>query len=378
MSAPVENATPGRSTWLTEADFVAAEVQPVSSIPGPGLPETALWTIGVLATQLIASVTMMIALLAGHVAAFGELTPDLLQDGKGFAPEFNIALFAGTQLIFVLAAIVAAALRLGGQPLRRLGLVPIPLGHLLLLLCAVLPIAMISGQFHWWAMGAWQILVDHVPQLAAFDQYQSMEVLKSMAQNASFPVLLAIIALAPAIGEELFFRGIIGRGLVARWGLPAGVLLTSLLFAAVHLHPAHAVALIPLAMLIHIVYFATRSILAPMLVHFLNNSLAIVAAKFPPQVEVKSLSDDAPISPEVFVTAVLCLTAVGVLIWKMRVKYILPDGSEWNPGYVTTERPPTYLGAVARHHRASSRLVALAAISLAMFGCALLYTEFAA
>lgn len=52
---------------------------------------------------------------------------------------------------------------------------------------------------------------------------------------------IAVIVLIAVVGapffEELFFRGLVQGGLVARWGVAVGVIVQALLFAVVHLSP---------------------------------------------------------------------------------------------------------------------------------------------
>jgi len=52
-------------------------------------------------------------------------------------------------------------------------------------------------------------------------------------------VLLITIVGAPLV-EELFFRGLLMSGLVARWGVPLGIVLQAVVFGLVHLGPADA------------------------------------------------------------------------------------------------------------------------------------------
>ncbi|MEZ6066566.1 MAG: hypothetical protein R3B90_12860 [Planctomycetaceae bacterium] len=48
-----------------------------------------------------------------------------------------------------------------------------------------------------------------------------MQLVRRQMLATPYPVLLVAIALGPAIGEELVFRGLIGRGLIHRWGWAA-------------------------------------------------------------------------------------------------------------------------------------------------------------
>ena len=104
------------------------------------------------------------------------------------------------------------------------------------------------------------------------------EIIEAIGQMNPVAGTISVIifgALFPALGEELLFRGYIGRGLVARWGMGKGVLLTSLLFGAVHIHPLHAVVAAFLGVILHALYLWTRSLIVPMLLHGINNYAAI-------------------------------------------------------------------------------------------------------
>jgi membrane protease YdiL (CAAX protease family) len=52
-------------------------------------------------------------------------------------------------------------------------------------------------------------------------------------------VLLIAVVGAPVV-EELFFRGLLMGGLVARWGVPLGIVLQAVIFGLVHLGPTDA------------------------------------------------------------------------------------------------------------------------------------------
>ena len=56
-----------------------------------------------------------------------------------------------------------------------------------------------------------------------------------------------------------------------------GVLLTSLLFGLMHIEPRQVIYAPVMGILLHFVYLTTRSLLMPMLIHTLNNSLSALA-----------------------------------------------------------------------------------------------------
>ncbi|GIS58384.1 MAG: hypothetical protein CM1200mP2_06090 [Planctomycetaceae bacterium] len=141
----------------------------------------------------------------------------------------------------------------------------------------VVPVSVACGQLFVAANRLWRGLLETLPGLPDVPAIQEVNVLATMAEGLSLPGMVFVLAVLPAFGgKELVFRGVIGRGLVARGGVVHGIFLTSLLFAMAHINPAHAMSVFPLGVLLHVVHLATRSILAPILLHFLINGWAAV------------------------------------------------------------------------------------------------------
>ncbi len=144
-------------------------------------------------------------------------------------------------------------------------------------------------------------LAQHIPSFLELEQFMGV------AGKWPLPIALLTIGLAPGIGEELWFRGFLGRGLVSRNGVLAGVLLTSLLFAAIHLEPRQATVAFTLGVILHLSYLATRSLLVPILLHVGNNVASVLVLHIPFMADL-SLSR---IPWYIFVLALLLLVAVG-------------------------------------------------------------------
>ncbi|QDV51042.1 CPBP family intramembrane glutamic endopeptidase [Gimesia fumaroli] len=276
------------------------------------------------------------------------------------------------QGVFVFIAMAAIGLRLNKGVLAKVNLQPFALSTGLLLFICVLPLSMLSGEFYRIAFDAWSSFTEQIPLLKQFNEMQTMEMVKQMAENSPLWALVLVIAVFPAIGEEIIFRGVIGRGLLARWGLIPGILITSIMFGLVHAHPAHVVAVIPLGMFMHFVYYVTRSFWAPILVHFLNNAFAVTMAKMIselPENAAKLGDETQAVHPMITLAAALFITVVCVYLWKTRARYVTRAGNEWTPGYVSNEQPPEGHGITLERKSAS----------LAYFpGIALLYLMFLA
>jgi membrane protease YdiL (CAAX protease family) len=183
------------------------------------------------------------------------------------------------------------------------------------------------------------------------------------AQLRSWGVAAVVLfaGLMPAAGEELFFRGFLGRGLVARRGILQGVLLTSLLFGALHLHPIQSLTAILGGMVEHFLYFGSRSLLAPIIRHALHNCMVVLVGTFASGSRALRTLEQAGHLPLLLLAAAFAAAAIGGLVYCTRTRWLLPDGSTWSPGYATAEMPPVALGAQPHRSAASPSRVATAA-----------------
>ena len=335
--------------------------------PGPGLPESLLWMIGLSLAQALGMVIAAVVIAAILLMDAGtDVVSNYQKDPGLFLEHFLVPLFAIVQAIVILAAITAAAVRVRPQTGRQLGITGMPHRHTACLIAVMLPIMLLGKQLHLWALRGWEIVLKQFPPLEEFNQEKVHEFVESIAENTPLPLLLAIIAVVPAVAEELVFRGVIGRGLVARWGIVGGVLLTSLLFAAAHVFPPQAVALLPLACLLHVSYLATRSLLAPMMIHLLNNGWAMILIKYDDRLDLPVFGED-PLTTPLLIGCVFCVLALGGLMWSMRVEHHLPDGTVWHPGFATASAPPARLQAVTQCRRPGQGILLAAAVSLVVF-----------
>jgi membrane protease YdiL (CAAX protease family) len=325
-------------------DFEPDEVSP--KLPGPGLPEALGWTFGVFGAHAAATL-VLVAVIALLLLVSGTQLRDLVQLDS-LADSYLLLLVGGDQLLVLLMTLAAVSFRFWGRVHRTLNLTPPRPLHVVCVAGLMLPLSTLCSEFYRVIHHGWQMLTELLPPLRLFDAANAVETVQQLAQSASLPVMLLVIAVAPAIAEELVFRGVIGRGLVARWGIVPGVLITSCLFAAVHFHPAHALAVVPLGIAMHLVYLATRSFWAPMLLHFLNNAWATVATKMAtseisPAVDIAgagAASVDPQASLALLLSSLTAVIVLAALLYRTRTRYLRDDGQEWNPGYFTVEAPP--------------------------------------
>lgn len=86
---------------------------------------------------------------------------------------------------------------------------------------------------------------------------------------------VTLVVMAPLF-EELIFRGVLLESMRRRYGLLAAWLLSSLLFAVVHLHPTVAVNAFFMGLILGFVYIASDSLWASVFLHAVNNGIAYV------------------------------------------------------------------------------------------------------
>jgi len=93
-----------------------------------------------------------------------------------------------------------------------------------------------------------------------------------------------MIGLLPAIGEELIFRGIFQR-IFTDWtkNIHWGIFIAAFLFSTMHFQFYGFLPRLLLGMLFGYLFYWSRSIWIPMLVHFVNNTTAVFAYYFYPE-----------------------------------------------------------------------------------------------
>ena len=109
---------------------------------------------------------------------------------------------------------------------------------------------------------------------------QYKKALVSMTQMHSvIDLLYALLAVAivPAIVEELYFRGALQKTLTDWTGKPfISILVTALFFSAIHFSYFGFLSRMALGLLLGYIYEFTKTIWLPILLHFINNGIAIV------------------------------------------------------------------------------------------------------
>jgi len=311
MSYP---APPDESLPL-QNPFAAPAEQPVEAVvaspqgkPGPGFWAALGWSL------------LLVVVLNGT----GIFVAIVLLVAGWHQDQLVLVLMPVATFATFLSAVALSVAWFGRHTARRLALTLPAARHVALALLLVLPLAVVMQEVAAWAGEI----------LPTFNTELYLEFAK-----APWPLVIIAGCLLPGVGEEMFFRGFLGRGLVARMGLAWGTAWCAFLFAAIHLDPTQASGILVIGVALQLVLAASRSLWIPILVHALNNALSFSMVK------LDLLTDLEHLPLPVVASAVLVLVPLAMLFYCTRSQWILPDGTPWNPGYLTAEMPPRELEA---------------------------------
>ncbi|MDD2793226.1 MAG: CPBP family intramembrane metalloprotease [Sediminibacterium sp.] len=229
---------------------------------------------------------MISSLLMGLVAAQVMNKPLLQAAADLIKPEnANLARLLNTSTTFIaffIPALVVARLA-SKQPLRYLGFSSrFSSRQLVLVALVTLGSLFLSG-----ALGT---LNEMIPMSDSFlkkareleNQYRSAMI--GMATMRSFPdylLSLLVIALAPAIFEEVLFRGSM-QTILTGWtkNAWAGILITAVIFSAIHGSYFGFLPRLALGIILGMIFLQSGNLWLSIAMHFLNNAIVVTQMYF--------------------------------------------------------------------------------------------------
>jgi uncharacterized protein len=186
--------------------------------------------------------------------------------------------FLSTACIFLLPAI-AFALVCKKDPIRNLGfnrqisIFQILIGFLLIFTANLLaePLQQLSKQFLFNFPA-----LDHLAASMEQAYEDQVQLLATMHQAWEWMLALVIMALLPALFEEVFFRGALQNVLVDWWKKPVlAIIVTSIIFSLIHSSIYLFLSRAILGFVLGWMYHRTKNIWINIIAHFLNNALAL-------------------------------------------------------------------------------------------------------
>jgi membrane protease YdiL (CAAX protease family) len=113
-------------------------------------------------------------------------------------------------------------------------------------------------------------------------------------------IIILCMALIPAIGEELFFRGVLQKILSEKIDYHVAILVASLLFSLFHFELVAFFYRFLFGVILGYLYYYTKNIFPSMLLHFVNNFTSIIALNYAPNLTEINNSDSFPTSVLIF------------------------------------------------------------------------------
>lgn len=138
----------------------------------------------------------------------------------------------------------------------------------------------------------------------------------ALTQGSWADSLFTVVLVAP-FTEELLFRGVLLRGFARRWGVWAGLFLSSALFALFHLNVWQALPAFAAGLLLGWVFLRTGSLWYPVGLHALFNGLPLLlgaAGVTVPGYNTPLVPGIAEFQPALWLAAGSAATAAGLLL----------------------------------------------------------------
>lgn len=156
--------------------------------------------------------------------------------------------------------------------------------------------------------------------LQDLDDFQAALLEQVLGGELNVFYALVVAALTPAICEELMFRGYLQRQVERRLGVMWSIVLVGVFFGLFHLRPTQVLPLATLGLYLGFSVWVTGSLWTGVLVHLLNNGLAVIVSDY-----LKRQPDLDPVALESIVVpwylallSVLAVMGIAVLLLRRR------------------------------------------------------------
>ena len=144
------------------------------------------------------------------------------------------------------------------------------------------------------------------------------DALKKMTNGPLWLSLICVSIMAP-IFEEWLCRGILLRGLLQHTRPVWAIIASSAFFAFLHMNPWQALPAFVLGCLFGYVYYKTGSLKLTMLMHCVNNTVAVIMANIPAIKDVDSFSEIMPMGWYIALMAGGALIAAAMVLVFRRI-----------------------------------------------------------
>ncbi|MBO4328285.1 MAG: CPBP family intramembrane metalloprotease [Bacteroidales bacterium] len=214
------------------------------------------------------------------------------------------------------------------QPMRAIGFrKPVSAWMLLIGVAVMFASLPVTHQLTVWnekmSLGAFKALEDLLQQM----EEMAGDLTERMLQVDTLPGLLfnlLVIALIPAVGEELTFRGVVQQALVKGCkNAHVGIFLSAAIFSFIHFQFYGFLPRMFLGLLLGYLFYYSGSLWTSILMHFVNNGSAVVVAYFEHRNQIGTSVEDfgATDSPWILAASLAGTVLLINLCSKIKYKY---------------------------------------------------------
>ena len=134
----------------------------------------------------------------------------------------------------------------------------------------------------------YMLLQEAIPLPAAIEKIlipikQMMETMLRILLTAhsagDFILVLVMVAVVPAVSEEILFRGLVQGDLARSVGGWKSAVIAGVVFGVYHLNPFSLVPIVAIGVVFGLIVYRSGNIILSMAAHFLNNALAAIAVR---------------------------------------------------------------------------------------------------
>ncbi len=126
---------------------------------------------------------------------------------------------------------------------------------------------------------------------------------------------LVVIALIPAVGEELTFRGVLQQGLTRRMNPHIAIILSAAIFSFIHFQFYGFLPRLFLGLLLGYMFYTSGSLWVCMLMHFLNNGTAVVMYYLNNKGVINVDVEHLGTSESVWLVVASAVVTAGLIVW---------------------------------------------------------------
>lgn len=287
--------------------------QPVpATVPAPRAPFFRRLSPAAFVLLTLAGVFILYQIVAGGILLLlvgGDITTDTV----GVVRWSTVI----GQLVFLLVpSLILTHLRYGKifEPLRFKRIDPL---QLLVVLVGVVALQQV--------LQGYMLMQEAIPVPAALERIlipikQMMEamlrILLTVNSTGEFLLVLVMVAVVPAVSEEILFRGLVQGDLERSIGGWKSAVVAGVVFGVYHLNPFNLVPIVVIGIAFGLIVYRSGNILLAMAAHFLNNAIAVFAVWV-------GVADDflffapqgAPAATAIALNTLVCAVVFLALMW---------------------------------------------------------------